>query len=139
MNSGAPHGRVRVTGATGNVGRAAVRHLVERGQPPPTGRLFFLKFPAISDVRRYLFPLIDTAMDAGVRRIVFLSLQEVQLNTATRHHVVEKYLRGRSARFTALRPNFFMQNLSTTYPDDIRVRGEIFVPAAPAHGVRRYR
>ena len=46
------------------------------------------------------------------------------------HHAVEKYLRQRNAPYTFLRPNFFMQNLSTTYRDDIRDRGEIFVPAA---------
>ena len=95
-------------------------------------RMFLLRPPQISDVRRFLFPLIDRALDAGVRQIVFLSLQGVQFNTKTPHHAVEKYLRARSAPFTFLRPNFFMQNLSTTYRDDIRDRGEIFVPAARA-------
>lgn len=95
-------------------------------------RMFLLRPPQISDVRRFIFPLIDSALDAGVRQIVFLSLQGVQFNTATPHHAVEKYLRTRSAPFTFLRPNFFMQNLSTTYRDDIRDRHEIFVPAARA-------
>ena len=95
-------------------------------------RMFLLRPPQISDVRRFLFPLIDRALDAGVRQIVFLSLQGVQFNTKTPHHAVEKYLRARSAPFTFLRPNFFMQNLSTTYRDDIHDRGEIFVPAARA-------
>ena len=95
-------------------------------------RVFLLRPAQISDVRRLLFPLIDRALDAGVRQIVFLSLQGVQFNTKTPHHAVEKYLRARSAPFTFLRPNFFMQNRSTTYRDDIRDRGEIFVPAARA-------
>lgn len=159
-------GAVLVTGATGNVGRAAVTHLLERGQAvvsavrdvgdptvvagseprvfdfedPATwpaafagvDRLFLLRPPAIADVQTHLFPIIDQAMDAGVRHIVFLSLQGVQFNTATPHHAVEKYLKARRAPFTFLRPNFFMQNLSTTYRDDIRDRGEIVVPAARA-------
>lgn len=95
-------------------------------------RLFLLRPPPISDVERILFPVIDAALDRGVRQIVFLSLQGVQFNTRTPHHAVEKYLRARGAPFTFLRPNFFMQNLSTTYRDDIRDRGEIFVPAARA-------
>ena len=96
-------------------------------------RLFLLRPSALADVQRYMFPLIDTALDAGVRHIVFLSLQGVLFNTATPHHAVEQYLKARSAPFTFLRPNFFMQNLSTTYRDDIRERGEIFVPAGRAH------
>lgn len=95
-------------------------------------RLFLLRPPALADVERHLFPVIDTALAVGVRQIVFLSLQGVQFNTATPHHAVEKYLRARSAPFTFLRPNFFMQNLSTTYQDDIRSRGEISVPAGRA-------
>ncbi|MCX6217392.1 hypothetical protein [Spirosoma sp.] len=34
--------------------------------------------------------------------------------------------------YTFLQPSFFSQNLSTTYRDEIRLRNEIFVPAA--HG-----
>ncbi len=95
-------------------------------------RLFLMRPPPISDVQQTLFPLIDAALEHGVRHIVFLSLQGVQFNRATPHHAVEKYLKERSAPYTFLRPNFFMQNLSTTYRDDIRDRGEIFVPASRA-------
>ncbi|MET3767442.1 uncharacterized protein YbjT (DUF2867 family) [Marisediminicola sp. UYEF4] len=144
MSRRGPRGAVLVTGSTGNVGRAVARHLVLAGETVISGvradtadptagsgvdRMFLLRPPQISDVARYLFPLIDSALDAGVRKIVFLSLQGVQFNTKTPHHAVEKYLRARSAPFTFLRPNFFMQNLSTSYRDDIRDRGEIFVPA----------
>jgi uncharacterized protein YbjT (DUF2867 family) len=92
-------------------------------------RLFLMRPPPIADVQRYLFPLIDAALRQGVRQIVFLSLQGVQFNRATPHHAVEAYLRQVDAPFTFLRPNFFMQNLSTTYADRIRNSNEIFVPA----------
>jgi uncharacterized protein YbjT (DUF2867 family) len=95
-------------------------------------RLFLLRPPPISDVQQHLFPVIDAALERGIRHIVFLSLQGVQFNRATPHHAVENYLKERSAPYTFLRPNFFMQNLSTTYRDDIRDRGEIFVPASRA-------
>lgn len=42
---------------------------------------------------------------------------------------MEAYLRQTDAPCTFLRPNFFAQNLSTTYAARIRQTGEIFVPA----------
>ncbi|MFT3888400.1 MAG: SDR family oxidoreductase [Arachnia sp.] len=92
-------------------------------------RLFLMRPPAIADVQARLFPLIDAARDSGVRQVVFLSLQGVQANRGTPHHAVEAYLKRRDAPYTFLRPNFFMQNLSTTYAQQIRETGEISVPA----------
>lgn len=96
-------------------------------------RLFLLRPPAIANVGDTLLPVIDVALEQGVRQIVFLSLQGVQFNTATPHHAVEKHLRKRKAPYTFLRPNFFMQNLSTVYRDEIREQSEIYLPAAGAH------
>ncbi|WP_430644774.1 SDR family oxidoreductase [Agromyces sp. GXS1127] len=95
-------------------------------------RLFLMRPPPISDVETYLFPVIDAAIRRGIRQIVFLSLQGVQANRKTPHHAVEQYLKYVDAPYTSLRPNFFMQNLSTTYADDISERDEIFVPAGRA-------
>ena len=95
-------------------------------------RLFLLRPPAIANVEDTLVPVIDAALERGIRQIVFLSLQGVQFNPATPHHAVEKHLRLRRAPYTFLRPNFFMQNLSTVYCDDIRERSEIYLPAARA-------
>ncbi|WP_350349526.1 SDR family oxidoreductase [Agromyces sp. G08B096] len=156
---------VFVAGATGIVGGAVARSLVDRGVPVvaavrdeadaarlPHGvtprsfdfgmtpaeldsalegcdRLFLMRPPAIEDVRTYLFPLVDAAKRRGIRQLVFLSLQGVQANRKTPHHAVEQYLRETDAPYTSLRPNFFMQNLSTTYADEIREHDEIFVPA----------
>lgn len=95
-------------------------------------RLFLMRPPPIENVQKYLFPLIDAAMRAGIKQIVFLSLQGVQGNRKTPHHAVEQYLKEVDAPFTNLRPNFFMQNLSTHYAKDIRERDEIYVPAGHA-------
>ncbi len=103
-----------------------------RGALAGCDRLFLMRPPPIADVQRYLFPLIDVAREAGVRQVAFLSLQGVQANRGTPHHAVEAHLRRRNAPYTFLRPNFFMQNLSTTYAERIRVTGEIFVPAGRA-------
>ncbi|WP_419817355.1 NmrA family NAD(P)-binding protein [Glaciibacter flavus] len=95
-------------------------------------RLFLMRPPAIEDVATYLFPLIDSAQRSGIRQIVFLSLQGVQGNRKTPHYAVEQYLKKTDAPYTSLRPNFFMQNLSSTYAADIRERGEIYLPAGRA-------
>ena len=103
-----------------------------RGALAGCDRLFLMRPPPIADVQRYLFPLIDVAREAGVRQVVFLSLQGVQANRGTPHHAVEAYLRRLHAPYTFLRPNFFAQNLATTYAERIRETGEIFVPAGRA-------
>jgi len=92
-------------------------------------RLFLMRPPAIADVQTYLFPVIDAAQRASIRQIVFLSLQGVQFNRSTPHYAVEQYLKSSGAPFTSLRPNFFMQNLSTIHAAEIRDDDDVFVPA----------
>lgn len=96
-------------------------------------RVFLMRPPAISDVKTYLFPFIDLAMQKGIKHIVFLSLQGVSFNPLTPHFKVEKYLKRKRAPYTFLRPNFFMQNLSTFYKDDIAQNSEIYLPAGKGH------
>lgn len=91
--------------------------------------LFLVRPPAISNTRKYVNPVIDAAKAAGVERAVFLSLLGAEKNPVVPHRRIEDYLRSSGLTFTFLRPSFFMQNLSTVHRDDIRDRGEIFVPA----------
>lgn len=90
-------------------------------------KLFLMRPPAIADVERYLFPAIDYAEAVGVQQIVFLSLLGV--NRRVPHYKVEQRLKTGRTPYTLLRPGFYMQNLDTTYRDDIRLRNEIFLPA----------
>ncbi|MDJ0337901.1 SDR family oxidoreductase [Cryobacterium sp. PH31-O1] len=92
-------------------------------------RLFLMRPPAIADVEKYLFPVINAAGRRGIQHIVFLSLQGVQQNRSTPHYAVEQYLKSTGAPYTSLRPNFFMQNLSTTHAAEIREDDDVFVPA----------
>jgi uncharacterized protein YbjT (DUF2867 family) len=92
-------------------------------------KVFLLRPPAISDVKRHLLPVVRAAKDAGVRHIVFLSLLGVEKNQVVPHAKVERFILEAGVPHTFLRPSFFMQNLSTTHRDDIREHGELFVPA----------
>jgi uncharacterized protein YbjT (DUF2867 family) len=92
-------------------------------------RLFLLRPPQISDVSRYIAPLLSAAERAGVQHVVFLSLYGVEQHTRTPHYGVEQLLRKSTLAWTFLRPSFFMQNLTTTHREEIAKRSEIFVPA----------
>ncbi len=95
--------------------------------------LFLLRPPAISDAR-VIDLAVDAAIAAGVRHVVFLSVQGAAHNPLVPHHAIETHLDRLVAgtpglRASILRAAFFMQNLSTTHAAEIRERSEIFVPA----------
>jgi uncharacterized protein YbjT (DUF2867 family) len=91
--------------------------------------LFLMRPPQISDVPKYIQPIVQAAERAGVRHVVFLSLNGVEEQTRTPHYAIEQVLRATSMKWTFLRPSFFMQNLTTTHREEIARRNEIFVSA----------
>ncbi|CAN5908970.1 SDR family oxidoreductase [soil metagenome] len=95
----------------------------------PIDKVFLLRPPQLADVPKYFQPFVAEAKAAGVRHLVFLSLQGVEHNTITPHYKIEQLVLQSGLPYTFLRPSFFMQNLSTTHREEIRERNEIFVPA----------
>ncbi|MBW4439501.1 MAG: SDR family oxidoreductase [Pleurocapsa minor GSE-CHR-MK-17-07R] len=91
-------------------------------------RLFLMRPPHISDPK-VIAPSIEAAKAAGVKQIIFLSLQGAESNSIVPHAKIEKLLLTCGVPYTFLRPSFFMQNLTGQHRDEIRQRGEIFVPA----------
>ncbi|HYN30907.1 MAG TPA: SDR family oxidoreductase [Dermatophilaceae bacterium] len=150
---------ILVTGASGNVGSAVLRRLVDAGVPVRAGSLnrvdlpgaeyarldftdpatwtaydgvevmFLLRPPHLSKPDTQMAPSLDAARAAGVRHVVFLSLQGADRNRVVPHAKLEAWLRGSGVAWTFLRPSFFMQNLTTTHRSDIRDRDEILLPA----------
>lgn len=92
-------------------------------------QLFLVRPPAIARVRKYLYPFVEAAEAAGVRQIVFLSVQGADKNPFVPHRQVERRLIDSPISQVLLRPSFFMQNLTTTHREEIRERDELFVPA----------
>jgi len=95
-------------------------------------KMFLLRPPQISDVKRIMFPAIDAAKQAGVEQVVFLSLIGIENAKFVPHYKVEQYLTACGFNTTFLRCSFFMQNLNTVHRQEIRERNEIFVPVGNA-------
>ena len=92
-------------------------------------KLFLLRPPAISDVKKFINPVVDTAKEAGVSHIVFLSILGAQQNSLVPHHAIEEHILSSGIAYTFLRASFFMQNLSTTHRLDVKDHHELFLPA----------
>lgn len=91
-------------------------------------RVFLMRPPHMSDANAFR-PFIDAMVAAGIRQVVFLSVQGAGQNIFVPHNGIERLLKRSGLAWTFLRPSFFMQNLSTTHLADIRDRSEIYVPA----------
>ena len=92
-------------------------------------RLFLMRPPALSNIKRDMKPAIDHAVAAGVGHIVFLSLVGAERNRIVPHAKVERLLQQSGVAWTMLRCGFFMQNLDTTHRADIIEYDDIFIPA----------
>ncbi len=90
--------------------------------------LFLLRPPHISKVKEVFLPLIDELKKAGIREVVFLSVQGADKMGYIPHARIEKMLCRSGIDYVILRPSYFMQNLTTTLADEIR-RGKIILPA----------
>ncbi len=91
--------------------------------------VFLLRPPPIARMKPTLNALIDCAAEAGVRHIVFSSVQGADTNKVVPHHRVERHLMASGLGWTILRPGFFAQNLTDAYRADIRDDHRLYVPA----------
>ncbi|MBC7878623.1 MAG: SDR family oxidoreductase [Anaerolineales bacterium] len=95
-------------------------------------KMFILRPPHITNIKRDMVPAIDAAKRAGVKHVVFLSLIGIENTKYVPHYKVETYLKEVNLQTTFLRCSFFMQNLNTTHRKEIKERNEIFVPVGNA-------
>lgn len=95
-------------------------------------RMFLVRPPTLANVEHDIAPALRAAKNAGVRYIVFLSLQGVENNRIVPHHKIETLIREMGFRYTFLRASFFMQNLSTVHRTEIQNEDRISVPVGLA-------
>jgi uncharacterized protein YbjT (DUF2867 family) len=94
--------------------------------------MFLVRPPALSNVERDIAPAISAAVAAGVKHIVFLSIQGVEQNKVVPHYKIEQAVLANPVNYTFLRASFFMQNLSTTHRAEIRDESLIALPVGSA-------
>lgn len=79
---------------------------------------------AVSDLGR----LFTAAREAGVRRVVFLSILGAERLPFLPHRQIERRLEASGLDAVLLRSGYFMQNLSGIHAPEVR-RGELFIPS----------
>jgi uncharacterized protein YbjT (DUF2867 family) len=109
--------------------RASVADAVAGGT-----RCFLLRPPAIADVDGVVAPVIDAMLAAGVRHVVFLSIQGAERNRLVPHRAIEDHLQACADRdagvtWRFVRAAFFMQNLLTAHGRELREEGVLHLPA----------
>ena len=95
-------------------------------------KVFLVRPPQLTDVNGIFKPFIQKCKEAGVEQIVFLSLLGAEKNPFPPHHKIEKAILESKIPYTFIRPSFFMQNLSTTHSEDIKLRDDLFIPSGKA-------
>ena len=93
-----------------------------------TNKLFLVRPPALANIRE-IAPALEAAKQAGIEQIVFLSIVGADRNRIVPHSKIERYINQLEIGATFLRAGFFMQNLNTVHLEDIKTRGELFIPA----------
>jgi uncharacterized protein YbjT (DUF2867 family) len=95
-------------------------------------KVFLVRPPQLTDVKGIFTPFIERCKINGVKQIVFLSLLGAEKNPFPPHHKIEKAILAAGIAYTFIRPSFFMQNLSTTHAEDIKLRDDLFIPSGRA-------
>ncbi|MFW5662375.1 MAG: NmrA family NAD(P)-binding protein [Bacteroidota bacterium] len=94
--------------------------------------MYLLRPPHISNVQKDFSPLVKCAKDAGVRGIVFLSVQGAEKSKVIPHRKIEILIEESGIPYVFLRPGYFMQNLTNELIDDIQAKNKIIIPAGDA-------
>ncbi len=94
--------------------------------------LFLLRPPQISDVDLFFDPLLKAAKVAGIRKIVFLSVQGVEKSKVIPHNKIERLIKSYGFKYIFVRPSYFMQNLTSALLPEIVSDHRITLPSGNA-------
>ncbi|MEX2444277.1 MAG: NmrA family NAD(P)-binding protein [Alkalispirochaeta sp.] len=91
--------------------------------------MLLVRPPAISNVGRYIVPVLASAHAAGVEHVVFVSVLGAHRIPMIPHYKIEREITRIGFTADFLRAGFFMQNLVSPLGDWIREERRIVVPA----------
>lgn len=91
--------------------------------------MFLVRPPDLTNTARDLAPALAHAAAAGVRQVVFLSVQGADRLRMLPHARIEQWLRASGLGWTFLRASFFDQNLITVHGQAVRDHSELVMPA----------
>ncbi|WP_417854811.1 NmrA family NAD(P)-binding protein [Xanthomarina gelatinilytica] len=91
--------------------------------------LFLLRPPHISEVETYFNPLLQSAKENNIKKIVFLSVQGAEKSKIIPHHRIENLIKTLGFNYIFVRPSYFMQNLTTALLPEIKEHQSITLPS----------
>ncbi len=94
--------------------------------------LFLLRPPHISNVEKVFQPLLNSAKENGIKKIVFLSVQGAEKSNVIPHNKIERIIQNLGFDYIFVRPSYFMQNLTTTLLPEILNSKSITLPSGKA-------
>lgn len=94
--------------------------------------LFLLRPPHISKVDKYFLPLLQSAKNNGIDKVMFLSVQGAEQSKVIPHNKIERLIKSMDFKYIFVRPSYFMQNLTTTLFPEIQKDRTIKLPSGQA-------
>ena len=94
--------------------------------------IFLLRPPHISSVDKYFQPLLNSANENEIGKVVFISVQGAEKSKVIPHNKIERLIKSIGFRFIFVRPSYFMQNLTTTLLPEIQHDRTITLPSGQA-------
>lgn len=94
--------------------------------------LFLLRPPQISEVDKYFKPLLLSAKQNDIKKIVFLSVQGAEKSKVIPHNKIEHFIKLMGFKYIFVRPSYFMQNLISTLLPELQKSRTITLPSAKA-------
>lgn len=96
-------------------------------------RVFLSALPLDAEAATKLFPFVDEAKKAGVKKIVFLSAMGVENHDSAPLRQIELYLQKSGIPYGILRANFFMENFTEgPFSGTVKASNQIILAAGDA-------